>query len=208
MTLWAVVLAGGASSRFGGDKLEARLDGRRLLERSVDGLPGGTHLVVVGPDRGPLDRGLLDRGWPVTYVCEDPPGGGPAAGMVAGLAAALADSADGDLFVVLPGDAPAAGEAANRLVRQLLTDPDVVAVVATDAANREQPLQLALRQVAVERLIFAAGPAGAAGWSARFLLRSLGDELRRAPLPERLHGDIDTAADLDSWPSRHADGSS
>jgi molybdopterin-guanine dinucleotide biosynthesis protein A len=101
MSLAAVVLAGGESRRFGGDKLAADLHGLSLLERAVTELPSDARLIIVGPER--------EIGRPAAFVREEPPGGGPAAAMIAGLRLALSN--DSDTIVVLPGDAPAAGRA-------------------------------------------------------------------------------------------------
>jgi molybdenum cofactor guanylyltransferase len=203
--LWAVVLAGGASRRFGSDKLEAVLDELTLLEHAIHGLPPAARLVLAGPDRDGLET---DR--PITYVREDPPGGGPAAAIVAGLRAVLeAGPADGaaaaldDVILVLPGDTPEAGEAAALLLRRLRMDPQALAVVGVDAAGREQPLQLALRTSAAQRLIEAAGPEAGRGLSARAIVRVLDSDLRRVPLSEDQHADIDTPADLDRWREQH-----
>ena len=193
-TTWAVVLAGGASRRFGSDKLAARLGPDSLLERAVRGLPPDTRLVIVGPARPGL---RTDR--PTAYVREDPPGGGPAAAMVAGLLAATAAARPNDLVLVLPGDAPAAGPAAARLRAALVDDDASDAVVAIGPDGREQPLQLALRTAAADRLIEAAGQSRGAGWSARVLVSALDDTLRGLQLDPELTADIDTADDLDRW---------
>ena len=63
-----VVLAGGQSRRFGADKLAAPVEGERLLDRAVAGLPDDAYMIVVGPEVS----------------------GGPAAAMVTGLRTALA----------------------------------------------------------------------------------------------------------------------
>ncbi|MDB5678512.1 molybdenum cofactor guanylyltransferase [Sphingomonas bacterium] len=41
------VLAGGRSHRFGSDKANARLDGRRLIDRAIDGLAPQVDAVIV-----------------------------------------------------------------------------------------------------------------------------------------------------------------
>ena len=109
MGLAVIVLAGGESRRFGSDKLVAVLDDRTLLDHALDGIPAGAMVAVVGPER-PLSRA-------VTFLREDPPGGGPAAGLITGLQWALDQRAT--MIATLPGDAPAGGRAALRLVRAL-----------------------------------------------------------------------------------------
>lgn len=92
----AVVLAGGAARRLGGQaKPELRLGGRRLLDLVLESVPDADPRVVVGPAM------TVPPG--VRLVCEQPAGGGP----VAGLAAGLADVApDIDLIAVLAADLP------------------------------------------------------------------------------------------------------
>ena len=191
MTVVAVVLAGGASRRFGTDKLAADLDARTLLDHTLAGLPEAYAVIVVGPQR------RLTR--PVTFAREQPPGGGPTAGLVAGLRAAL-DSGP-DAIVVLPGDAPAAGHAAPTLLAAL-ADQDAAAV-AVDAAGRVQPLQLALRPRAAAQLIALAGPGEGAGQSARRLLAGLDPPPRPVTLGPTALFDIDTPAALQAWRARH-----
>ena len=105
----AVVLAGGASQRFPPDKLAAEVEGRRLLDRALTSLPERATVIVVGSVRDVIR--------PVIFTSEDPPGGGPAAGLVAGVRRALAASADA--IVVLPADAPLGGQAARILLSRL-----------------------------------------------------------------------------------------
>lgn len=75
----AVVLSGGASRRMGGTtpKPLLLLKGRPLLHRVLDALPPGTPTVVVGSSTDLPDH--------ATAVTEDPPGGGPAHALAAGL---------------------------------------------------------------------------------------------------------------------------
>jgi len=74
----AVVLAGGTGARLGGvDKAAVEHGGRTLLEHCLAALIEAAEIVVVGPTV-PTSR-------PVTFTLEDPTGGGPAAGLLAGL---------------------------------------------------------------------------------------------------------------------------
>lgn len=181
-----VVLAGGASVRFGSDKLEARLDGVPLLQHAVRDLPDDWELIIVGPQR-PLPRAAR-------FVREDPPDGGPGAGLVAGARAALA--AGSTVIATMPGDAPHGSAAVRLLAETLASAPDsVVAVVGTDASGVDQPLQVAARGPALQRL---AGRAGVHNISARKLLDDLAaaGEVVRLELPPMLTVDIDRPADL------------
>jgi molybdenum cofactor guanylyltransferase len=184
-----VVLAGGASQRFPPDKLAQLVEGEPLLDRALASLPEDFMVVVVGPVR-PAAR-------PVIFTTEDPPGGGPAAAMIAGVRRALAESAD--VIVVLPADAPLAGQAGGTLLSRLEDGRSTLAVVGVDAHGREQPLQLALRPAAAEALLTAAGPGGAAGVSARRLLDALRPGLVTQELAPAELWDIDTADQLLVW---------
>ncbi|MFF3419381.1 DUF6457 domain-containing protein [Streptomyces sp. NPDC002698] len=74
----AVVLAGGAARRLGGeDKPGVRVGGRTLLDRVLAACADATRTVVVARPR-PTAR-------PVEWAREDPPGGGPLAALDAGL---------------------------------------------------------------------------------------------------------------------------
>lgn len=188
------MLSGGTSQRFGRDKLSEPIGGRDLLGTAIADLPAGTQVLLVGPE------GLARPG--LRTVREDPPGGGPAAGLVCGLRAALAD-ADVTAVVVLPGDAPLAGRAARRLVERLQADPSHDAVLGVDPDGREQPLQLAVTRPAAQALIAAAGPTGGAGASVRALVHAALDTmLVREPLSHAETFDIDTPGQLAAWRAR------
>ena len=189
----AVVLAGGASRRFRPDKLAEQLDGEPLLDHVLASLPEQvTTVIVVGAVRE------VTR--PVIFASEEPPGGGPAAALVAGLRRALDES--NDAIVTLPGDSPLAGQAAGVLLSRLGSEPNIEAVVGIDSAGHEQPLELALRRAAAEQLLAAAGPSGAAGVSARRLLDALRPGLVSHELSPAELWDIDTPDQLLAWRMR------
>jgi len=94
--LAAVILAGGTAARLGGaDKAAIEYAGQTFLERALAAVAATGEVVVVG-EHVPTSR-------PVTFVREDPPLGGPVAGLLAGRRM-LAGHAD--LLVVLAVDMP------------------------------------------------------------------------------------------------------
>jgi len=106
-----VILAGGAGERLGGvSKADLLLGGRRLLDHILDDLAAGRagvplgRVVVVAPDSVAVPAG-------VSRTLEDPPGGGPAAGICAGLELL----GDGALVAVLTCDAPRSARALPAL---------------------------------------------------------------------------------------------
>ncbi len=72
-----IVIAGGRSSRFGADKLQHRIGGRTLLERTVDAARACGPVIVVGA--GEIPPGVT------VAVSEWPRWGGPCAAIAAGV---------------------------------------------------------------------------------------------------------------------------
>lgn len=92
----AVILSGGTAARLSGaDKASIEIHGRTLLEYALDAVMDAGEVVVVG-EWVPTNR-------PVTFTREDPPLGGPAAGVLAGLDAFIAPPRQ---LVVLAVDMP------------------------------------------------------------------------------------------------------
>lgn len=98
-----IVLAGGRSRRFGGDKLRASVAGRPVLHHAILALAAACREVIVAGAHGGEDAALdLPDGLPVPIriVLDQAPFEGPLAGLAAGLGAAsepLALVAGGDM---------------------------------------------------------------------------------------------------------------
>ena len=122
-----ILLAGGRGERMGGvDKASVRLNGRRLIDHLLPALPG--PVIVVSPHDLPLPDAAR-------RVTEDPPYGGPVAGVAA--AAPLIRS---DLVAVLSVDAPDSPALLPALVDALTAAPDAGVAVTRAADGRVQPL--------------------------------------------------------------------
>ncbi|MDP9318010.1 MAG: molybdenum cofactor guanylyltransferase [Actinomycetota bacterium] len=144
----AIVLAGGASRRLGGvDKASLEVGGRTLIERVLRALVEADQVVVVGPDRN-LPRGVLG-------TSERPRGGGPVAGLAAGL-----ELVEAPLVAVLACDLPFVTVATLRgLVSELAADRagrrDGAMLV--DGSGQRQPLTAVYRtarlRAALESLV-------------------------------------------------------
>jgi molybdopterin-guanine dinucleotide biosynthesis protein A len=168
-----IVLAGGASRRFGSDKLAASLEGRTLLERSIAALAEVTDevLVVVAPGD---DRSLPALGVPIRRVVDPEAFGGPLVGLLAGL-----EEAREPLALGIGGDMPSlVPEVLRSLVRALVAGEGSIDAVALEDRGTTRPLPLAVRN-------------GAATEMARRLLadderslRSLLARLRTRAIPE------------------------
>jgi molybdopterin-guanine dinucleotide biosynthesis protein A len=140
LRLGAVVLAGGTAARMGGvDKSAIELGGVTLLERALAATMSAVEVVVVG-EQVPTTR-------PVTWTVEDPPRGGPAAGLLAGLDRFLVTP---DLVAVLAVDMPrvTAGTVA-RLTAVLESDRGLDGAVLVDETGRRQTLAAVYRHDAL-----------------------------------------------------------
>lgn len=183
MTDWsAIVLAGGSGRRLGGvDKAGVVVGGRTLLDRALDAVAAASSVVVVGPERAVGG---------VVRTREDPPGGGP----VAGLAAGLAELADVDFVAVLAVDQP--GVTASTVDRLRAAVGDAAGAVLV-ADGHLQWLAGVWRTSALR----AALPAEPAGASLRSVLRPL-DPVEVPARPGEAD-DVDTPEDLSTLHKRH-----
>ena len=170
---------------MGTDKLAEPLGASTVLGELLSRVPEGVPVAVVGPAR----TGLPRRSPAVLTVREDPPGGGPAAAVAAGLAA-LAGAGDADLVAVCAGDAPWSPLVVPALVAALRAAPHAAAAVAVDPAGVRQPL-VAVHRAAALRTRLAAGEV--AGASARWLL---GPDPVEVAVAEHLLADVDTPEQL------------
>jgi molybdopterin-guanine dinucleotide biosynthesis protein A len=180
--LGAVVLSGGSGSRMGGvDKASIELDDVTLLERSLAATMNAVEVVVVG-DQVPTTR-------PVTWTLEDPRGGGPAAGLLAGLDRFLRRP---DLLAVLAVDMPHVGPGTfARLVAAL--EPSYDGAVLVDPDGRRQPLCAVYRRAALERAR-PGNPEREHGLAVRALVEPLA--LVEVPAVDHEAEDVDTWSDL------------
>ncbi|WP_338748168.1 molybdenum cofactor guanylyltransferase [Janibacter alittae] len=104
----AVVLAGGAARRLGGvSKADVELGGRRLVDTVLVAVSDAREIVVVG------DVEVPDG---VHRTVEDPPLGGPVAGVAAGLDVLATTSPTADWTVLLACDLADPLPALGRLI--------------------------------------------------------------------------------------------
>lgn len=194
----AIVVAGGRARRLGGiDKTALVWHGRSLLDGVLSAAAGAQRMCVVGSD--------ADLPAAVLRTSERPRWGGPAAAIVAGLAALAADTETGagaDWVVVLAGDLVRADEAVavllaglDRLLQspQVGTEADqlVDGLISGDSGGRRQPLLAVYRRAAL------ASSASRLGTAENLSVANLvnGLNLVELRLADALGDDVDTPAD-------------
>lgn len=122
----AVVLAGGSGRRLGGvDKPGLHVGGTSLLDRALQAVADAGTVVVVGPPRGLPPH--------LAQVREDPPGGGPAAALAAGLGVVSAP-----VVAVLAADLPQVSGVLVTALREAAVGHDGALLV--DGDGRDQVL--------------------------------------------------------------------
>ena len=170
-----IVLAGGASSRFGKDKVTTAFEGRPLLHHALERVAQCVDeiVLVLAPDAEvpPLPPDLEGR----IAIARDPtPHGGPLAGLATGLDA-RADSASG-IALIVGADMPRLAPAVMQLLVAKLEDEP-----ATGAAVLESdpPATLPMA-IAIELATLAANALLAED---RRSLRALLDALHAATIP-------------------------
>lgn len=170
----AIILSGGRSSRLGGTaKSTLVIGGRTLLDLTIAAASGSRRVVVVG-DTAPEG---------VARVREDPPFGGPAAGIAAAVAVLAEDPPE--FVLVLACDMPRVRDLVPVLVGAL--GPD--GVLAVDDGGREQYLAAIYPFVALAAALSLHGD-GIHGLAVRRLVGGLS--------PARIDtGDL--TDDIDTW---------
>ncbi len=143
----AVVLAGGAGTRLGGaDKAGLRVGGISLLDRVLAASAGARHTVVVGAQR-PTAR-------VVTWTLEQPPGGGPMAGLAAGIAVLERVTRPAPVLVLATDLPQLRSHDVGRLVEALAgAGPRVEGAVFVDDDRQPQPLAAIYRRDALAQVL-------------------------------------------------------
>ncbi|TKI64190.1 molybdenum cofactor guanylyltransferase [Nocardioides jishulii] len=181
-TFGAVVLTGGTGVRMGGaDKAAVAFRGRTLLDHALAATVEANEVVVVGPPTAG-----------VRTVREEPAGGGPAAGLLAGRDALSSEGVAPEWLVALAVDMPMVTPAT---VRRLLVAADGHdGAVLVDAEGHRQ-LCVALRTSRLDDV----RPADARGLGFFRLLAGL--DLAPVVAQGAEASDLDTWADVEALES-------
>ena len=197
----ALVLGGGESSRMGEDKALLAVGSEPLLKAATLGaLAAGAQSVGVIAPEATFRELFADAPDPrVWRALEDPPHGGPLAGVAAGFQALSGKVEAGEtvpapFVAVLACDLPGAPTALQQLTG-VEVDAGTDGVVAVDEGGWDQPL-LALYETAYlgQRFAEIERETGVRNVAARRLFD--GGQFTRVALPAALTRDVDTRADI------------
>lgn len=132
---------------MGAEKAQVKVDGRRLIDRTLAALPPYEAAVVVSPF--PLRLPEMAR---LRQTAEDPPFGGPVAGIHAGVRAL-----DTELVGIIAVDAPRSGALLPELSQALLREPGAHAAVTLATDGYLQPLCAVWRRAALVETLARTG---------------------------------------------------
>ena len=177
ITFDAIVLCGGAARRLdGADKAAVVVGERSLLDRALDAVGAARTTIAVGPQRV--------TGRDVSWTVEEPPGGGPVAGIAAGLELVTAE-----VVMVLGVDFPFVGP---QHVARLLAAVGRDGAIYVDETGRHQFLVGAYR---TDALRAALTERAAQGMAVKDLISDLDLVLLADP---RATQDVDTWEDAEA----------
>ncbi|WP_225219648.1 molybdenum cofactor guanylyltransferase [Arthrobacter gallicola] len=200
----AVVLAGGRSSRLGGvPKAGLILEGKTLLERTLDTVRQAGRVAVAGPAE--LEDVLPAVPAQCFFVREEPAFSGPAAAVGAAVDALCRAGAAEDSVppwtLVLACDMPGAAGAVQALLAEASSEPGT-SLMARDSSGALQPLAALyrtdeLRGAVQSRSSVNGHPGGLENLSMFRLLARV--QWREVAVPEGSTADVDTWADAGKW---------
>ena len=196
MKLAAVLLAAGASTRFGVvNKLLAPLGGKALIRHGADVLAAAgldEIVAVTGADSAAITQVLA--GLPIEVFANPQSGGGMGSSIAAGIAALRGDP---DGVFIVPGDMPGITTQLLALLSQAFHTAGSNSAVYPVRGDGVQSPPVLWPRAALGDLAQLSGPQGGKQLLARF------GGVAVAVDDERLLADIDTVADL----ARHGSGS-
>ena len=195
----AIVLAAGRSSRFGRNKLAARLNGRAVLQHVLDALAaaGIDDPVVVGGDEANL---ATEMDWRAARrIRNDEPDRGLSHSLHLGWAAVMSASPPPNLVVVALGDQPGVDPATIRGLLAEPLDPERPIVSARHEDGSRNPVRL--EPAAADLVAEASGDRGLGP-----LMDRHPDRVRELQVPGA-NPDVDATSDLEaliaeSWADR------
>lgn len=142
MAVTAVLLAAGASTRFGaGNKLLAEIGGEAVVARVARALlrsQVGSIIVVTPPDRSAIAAALatVEDGGRLSLIANPDPSRGIASSIATGICAVDATSAGA---MIVPGDMPnLAGADFDRLLAAFVAEGGDALIHAATAAGRQR----------------------------------------------------------------------
>jgi molybdenum cofactor cytidylyltransferase len=191
-----ILLASGASRRFGSDKLLAPLGGCAVIRWSADALAGSVDaLYVVVRAASPALVNAL-QGVPVRWVINGEAQTGMSSSIRAGIAALPSDT---DAVVVALGDQPLVDRAVVARLAARWRECGARAVAPAYDDGRGNP-------VLFDASLFSALLALEGDRGARGLLDALGDDVALVAVEGPAPADVDTADALDAVAERLARG--
>lgn len=192
MIVDAIVLAGGRSSRLGSfPKAELYFAGETLLSRTLSAVRIARRTVVVGP----MPTEALPEG--VLCTREDPPLGGPAAGIAAGANCLVSQPGEpSEVILVVACDMPNIEGVIPPLLEAFERQPDSDGIVPTDADGRRQPLAAAYRTASLVAAVRGHEMAGSlSGVAVSVLIQDLA--LASLAVADQSTADVDNWEDAD-----------
>lgn len=198
----AIVLTGGEGTRLGGvDKAMLEVGGVSLLDTAIEATSAAHNTVVVGPER-PTEREVI-------WTEEEPTGGGPAAGIIAGLASLAAPSlvtpssaahpSSAAWVLVIAVDQPGVAQVLPGLIEAAAhTESKVDGLCPRDSRGQEQWLLAAYRTQSLRSACEGLGTGH--NLPVKRLVRDL--TVEQISASQEHIGDINTWADHETWSKR------